>query len=431
MEKLLTDINFTDSYDSFNDNLHSSSELNSTLNKCQSLINLQRQMIRRANPESNMIDKEKMKNLEKKYELDIDITKKENAEVINHRMKKFFNMNNYEGHIKKVAWKKDLSKIYLGLGDDKDNKDLEFEEYNFKKREKKKERLMFLRNFFGQLKSVKVEKKKLDKSKENLIYLNKYEKNYYHSKDKSNDIKIKINEKDLDLIVDRLKLKYSPEKINNESKNREIILNNNYNNLTEINNNSSIFNEKNKKNIYKIQNLFNSKYHLTELSKKFIKENYKNNIVNSNRYLFPKIKYSHKSEKKKSNTLMAENRVNRNQIKNMKINVSDKNIFNKNKIQFRLGKGFNRNKTYLEQLKNIYKSRSKKKIRIINNKSNNYEMPELLTYKEKPLFKKNNQLFFSPLHYSKYEQMKEIRDRLTGITGLMDKEVFTVYNKNI
>ena len=57
-------------------------------------------------------------------------------------------------------------------------------------------------------------------------------------------------------------------------------------------------------------------------------------------------------------------------------------------------------------------------------------MPQLLKYKEKPLFKKNNQLFFSPLHYSKYTQMKEIKDKLVGI-GFLDREVFAIYNKNI
>ena len=67
-------------------------------------------------------------------------------------------MNNYEKNIKKVAWQKDLSKIYLGLNDDKDNKNNEFAEYNFEKREKKKEGLMFLKNFFGQMKSVKKDK---------------------------------------------------------------------------------------------------------------------------------------------------------------------------------------------------------------------------------------------------------------------------------
>lgn len=418
MEKLLTDINATDSYDSFNDNLHSSSELKSTLKKGQSLINLQRKMIRQANPKSNMVDKDK-RNLEKNYEFDIDITKKENAEVINHRMKQFFNVNNYEGHIKHEAWKSDLSKMYLGLGDDKGNKDIEFEEYNFDKRETKKEKLVFLKNFFGRLKSVKVGKKRLDKRKDNLLYMNKYD----HSKIKNNDIKIKINEEEFDLILNRLKVKYSPQKINNESKNTEKISNNNnYNNLTEANNTINI------KNNYKKRNVFNSKYHLTELSKKLIKDN---NKVNSNKYFFPKIKLSHEIERKKSNTIMAENRVNRNQIKNIKSNASDKIIFNKNKIHLKLNKSINRNKTYLEQLEDIYKGGNKKKLRKFNIKNNNYEMPELLTYKEKPLFKKNNQLFFSPLHYSKYEQMKEIRDRLKGITGLLDKEVFSVYNQNI
>ena len=422
MKKLLTDNNLTDSHDSRNDNLHSSSELNSTLKKCQSLITLQRIMIIRANPETKLTDKERMIALEKNYKLDIDITKKQNPEVINQRLKKFFNMNNYERNIKKVAWKKDLSKIYLGLNDDKDNKDNEFAEYNFEKREKKKDRLMFLKNFFGQLKSVKKGKiqKKRDKSKENLLNLNKYEKYYYHNQDKYNK---KVNEEELDLIFNRLKTKYSPQKINDGNDGDNVAFKNcEINFITEVNNNTNFnFKDKLKKNNFRRQNLFNSKYHLNKFTPKFKTEN--------NKFSFPKIKNSCETGKTKSKTITVENKMSKIPIKNIKTNISDKSIFNKNHL--RLTKGINKNKTYLEQLKNIYKCDSKNKYRTITNENNNFEMPDLLIYKEKPLFKKNNQLFFSPLHYSKYEQMKEIRDKLNIVYGLTDKEVFAVYNKNI
>ena len=427
MDKILSDNNLTDSHDSVNDNLHTKSELNSTLKKCQSLITLQRIMILRSNPDSKPIDKEKIKDLENNYKMEIDITKKQNPEVINDKLKKFFNMNNYEKNIKKVAWQKDLSKIYLGLNDDKDNKNNEFAEYNFEKREKKKEGLMFLKNFFGQMKSVKKDKfsKKRDKSKEKVINLNKYEKYYFHNRNKE---KKHIDNEELDMLLNRLKIKYSPQKKLDEKMAIENNKNNNNKFLTEINNSSYNFNDKIQKNDFRKQKLFYSNYHLNEFSKKFMTENNKNNKIINNKLFFPKIKSSYDIEKSKSKTIMADNRANKNKVKNIKVTVSGKNIF---KNQIKLNKGINRNKTYLEQLKNIYKGENKDRHRELNNNFNNFEMPELLIYKEKPLFKKNNQLFFSPLHYSKYEQMRDIRDKLTGVTGLMDKEVFNVYNKNI
>jgi hypothetical protein len=427
MDKILSDNNLTDSLDSLNDNLRTSSELNSTLKKCQSLITLQRIMILRSNPESKQIDKQTIKDLENNYKMEIDITNKQNPEVINDKLKKFFNMNNYEKNIKKVAWQKDLSKIYLGLNDDKDNKNNEFAEYNFEKREKKKEGLMFLKNFFGQLKSVKKDKfsKKKDKSKEKVINLNKYEKYYFHNRNKE---KKHIDNEELDSLLNRLKIKYSPQKKLDEKMTIENIKNNNNKFLTEINNSSYNFNDKIHKNDFRKQKLFYSNYHLNEFSKKFMTENNKNNKINNNKLFFPKIKSSYDIEKNISKTIVAENRTNKNKIKNIKGTISGKNIF---KNQAKLNKGINRNKTYLEQLKNIYKGENKNRYREFNNNINNFEMPELLIYKEKPLFKKNNQLFFSPLHYSKYEQMRDIRDKLTGVTGLMDKEVFNVYNKNI
>ena len=343
-------------------------------------------------------------------------------------------MSNYEQNIKKEAWKKDLSKIYLGLNNDKDNKEGEYEEYNFERREKKKNDLMFLRNFFGQLKSVKKDKayKLKDKSRENPLYLNRYEKYYFKDKDKK-----EINEEDLNLLLNKLKIKYSPEKQKDEYKTINIDKNNKKY-LTEISNNTNFnYNDKIKTNNFKRRNLFNSHYHLNQITKRLKTDNQNNN---NNRYtlndknFFPKITNNYDINKNKSKTIVNEHRANRNGIKNIKVTISDKNIFDKNKNQQKFFKGINRNKTYLEKLKKIYKSDSNNKYRTINinniNKINNFEMPKLLKYREKPLFKKNNQLFFSPMHYSKYEQMKEIRDKLIGI-GFLDNEVFAVYNKNI
>ena len=79
MKQLLTENNATatDSFDSFNENLHCISGLNSTLKKCQSLITLQRIMILRSNSNYENNEKEK-KDLEKHFVMDIDITKKQN-----------------------------------------------------------------------------------------------------------------------------------------------------------------------------------------------------------------------------------------------------------------------------------------------------------------------------------------------------------------
>ncbi len=108
--------------------------------------------------------------------------------------------------------------MYLGIDDEKDNKDSQFFEYNFEKREKKKEGLMFLKNFFGQLKSVKQDKyKKKEKSKEKIIHLNKYEKYYFHTRE--NERK-KVNEEELNFILNKLKVKYSPQKVKEEKINK-------------------------------------------------------------------------------------------------------------------------------------------------------------------------------------------------------------------
>jgi hypothetical protein len=93
---------------------------------------------------------------------------------------------------------------------------------------------------------------------------------------------------------------------------------------------------------------------------------------------------------------------------------------------------FNKNKTYNEQIKQIYIGKNKYQYITLNkeNKNKNFDMPKLLEHKNYPLFKKNNQIFLSPLHYSKYEQMNEIRNKLIKV-GFLDKDVFKIYNKNV
>ena len=86
MKNVFTD---TDLDDSYQDDLHSMSDLNSTLKKCQSLILLQKKMIKK-NDSKNENDK----NLANLNDLDVDITKKENEDVINSRIRHFFNVNN-------------------------------------------------------------------------------------------------------------------------------------------------------------------------------------------------------------------------------------------------------------------------------------------------------------------------------------------------
>jgi hypothetical protein len=373
----------------------------------------------------------------KKYDLDFDYTKKENSENINRRLKNYFNLENYEQNIKNQAWKKDLSKMFLGLNNNNDNFDYveknenDFGEYNFEKRENKKEGLIFLRNFFGRMKSAKRDKNKVyrkERSKDNLLRLNRVGDSYHHDKDKY--IKM-ISDEELNLLFNKLKIKYSPQKSTDESgesrsENKNIL----YDSMTERNSQIN-FNTKAKLIIFKKNNNSNSKYHLNKIGIKLNTEN--NDIVYNNsrrsKYLFPKIKNYSIEEKKVYNT-NRENKLKRisfknkesSETKNIKVNVSDNSILTKNK-----NKEINRNKSYLEQLKEIYKSKKLKDIyKTVNNreninKTNNFEIPKLIQYKEKPLIKKNNQLFFSALHYSKYQEMKGIRDKL--IKNL-DNEVF-------
>ena len=71
----------------------------------------------------------------------------------------------------------------------------------------------------------------------------------------------------------------------------------------------------------------------------------------------------------------------------------------------------------------------------LNSESNklsrkNFEMPELLEERKIRLFKKNNKIFLSPIHFSKYVQMTEIKNNLIK-EGFLDKDVFKICNKKI
>ena len=435
-------INTNSITDSYPDNLNSLSELNPAIKKCQSFMTMQKILFLKSNKKLNPKGYGGLSNNTlKKYDLDFDYTKKENSEFINRRLKNYFNLENYEQNIKNQAWKKDLSKMFLGLNNNNDNfdyvekNDNDFGEYNFEKRENKKEGLIFLKNFFGRMKSIKKDKDKeyrKEKSKDNLLRLNKVGINFLHDNDKDKDKYIKkISDEELNLLFNRLKLRYSPQKSTDESgesrsEAKKII----YDSRTERNSKIN-FNTKAKHIIFKKKNNSNSKYHLNKIGIRLNTENndIASNNSKSNKYLFPKIKNYSIEEKKTYNT-NSENALKRitfknkerSAPKNIKVNVSDNSIFTKNK-----NKEINRNKSYLEHLKEIYKSKKLKDIyKTVNNKenankTNNFEIPKLIQYKEKPLIKKNNQLFFSALHYSKYQEMKGIRDKL--IKNL-DNEVF-------
>jgi hypothetical protein len=391
--------------------------------------------------------------LYQKYNLDVDITKKENADFINKRMKQFFNIENYEQNIKKEAWKKDITKMFLGLNNNDNNiegngnNENELVEYNFEKREKKKEGLMFLKNFFKQMKSIKKNKLKKEIKKERAIKLNKYDNYNYNDK---HFFEKKINDEEINFLINKLRNRYSPKKVKEENKNEkknEII-----NSLTEanVNKNSKSISDKIKDDLRK-KSLFHPLKSISQTNQRFNTENNyneKNNNLND-KFLFPKIKNSfsanryntinnekiknvknsHDNSRNRYNTISNDYQIRKRpdtimkkgEIKNIKTNISNKNVFNKNK-------GINRNKIYLEQLKQIYKSKSNNKYKTLNKNNGKFEIPKLLHFRDMPLIKKNNQYFFSPLHYSKYAQMKGIRDKLIGI---FDKEVFAIYNKNI
>ena len=232
---------------SINDMIHTKLELNETFKKCQSLINIQRLMIMK---EYNI----RNKNLLEKYYLNGDIINKQSDEAINKRIKNnIFNLNNYEQNIKREAWQKDLNKMYLGLNDENKGKsDNAFFDYNYYNRNKKKEGLIFIKNFFGKMKSAK-KIKNLYKKRNTVI--KSYQKNNIYD----NNIKILNNNKKKELkklkekkeneinkIWDKIKIKYNTsfKDINEQELHKK-----NINFFTEINNikRKNLFQNKNKK----------------------------------------------------------------------------------------------------------------------------------------------------------------------------------------
>jgi len=340
---------------SINDLIHRKLELSETFKKCQSLINMQRLMLIKEYGVQNH-------HLLEKYYLTGDMTNKQSNEVINKRIKNIFNLNNYEQNIKKEAWQKDLTKMYLGLNDENKGKsENAFFDYNYNNRNKKKEGLIFIKNFFGKMKSAK-KIKNLYNKKNSII--KSYQKNFFDKIKKNDDKNKKIitkeeKEKEMNKIWDTIKIKYNS---SFKDINEQELHNRNINFLTEI-----------------------------------------NNIKKKN--FFPKIVISN----------------------------STKEIFNKKNKE---NKGIYRNKTYNEQLRNIYEGKYKKNnYRTLNSESNknaekNFDMPELLQDKEINYFKKNNKNFLSPLHFSKYIQMNEIKNSLIK-EGFLDKDVFKICTKNI
>ena len=294
MKKIYDDEELSDSY---TDNLRSISKLSSTLKKCQSLITKNKMLFHINNSQSGKDDSE---DLYQKYDLDVDITKKENDDFINKRMKLFFNLENYEQNIKKETWKKDITKMFLGLNNNDNNivgnsnneNGNELGEYNFEKRENKKEGLMFLKNFFKQMKSIKKNKLKKDIKKERAIKLNKNDNYNYNYNDK-HFFEKKINDEEINFLINKLRNRYSPKKPKEENKNEkknEII-----NSLTEsnVNKNSISISDKIKDDLGK-KSLFHPLKSINQTNQRFNTENNyneKNNNLND-KFSFPKIKNS-------------------------------------------------------------------------------------------------------------------------------------------
>ena len=360
-----------DSY--LKENLYKKSELPATLTKCQSLINMQRLMILR---EYNIHNQDMLE----KYFLNDDTTNKLSNEVINDKIKKnIFNMNNYEQNIKNQAWNKDLSKMFLSLNDDnRDKNENAVFEYNYAKRNKKKESLIFIRNFFGQMKSAKKVKNLYNKKINRLYNNNKYE-NYKYKTKKEGKSEHKNNDMEINKIWQKISAKY-----NNKYFINEYYLNDNKDNFD-----------------FNLRYLTESKSNKSNSNINFTKNKYNNlktiNIKNNN---FPQIATSNSSK-----------------------NIKSKKYFNTTTTYA--------NKKFNEQLKMIYEGRYK--YMTLNNEKNtnkNFDMPKLLEDRKIPLFKKNNKLFLSPLHFSKFEQMNEIKNKLVK-AGILDKEIFKIYNKNV
>ena len=324
---------------SINDLIHRKLELSETFKKCQSLINMQRLMLIKEYGVQNH-------HLLEKYYLTGDMTNKQSNEVINKRIKNIFNLNNYEQNIKKEAWQKDLTKMYLGLNDENKGKsENAFFDYNYNNRNKKKEGLIFIKNFFGKMKSAK-KIKNLYNKKNSII--KSYQKNFFDKMKKNDDKNKKIitkeeKEKEMNKIWDTIKIKY----------------NSSFKDISE--------DDLHKKNIQ----------FFTEIN-----------------------------------------------------NIRKKNLF---KIKSPISRNQKSNKTKNEKLKKVYEG--KYKYMTLNSESNklsrkNFEMPELLEERKIRLFKKNNKIFLSPLHFSKYVQMTEIKNNLIK-EGFLDKDVFKICNKKI
>ena len=354
---------------SINDLIHRKLELSETFKKCQSLINMQRLMLIKEYGVQNH-------HLLEKYYLTGDMTNKQSNEVINKRIKNIFNLNNYEQNIKKEAWQKDLTKMYLGLNDENKGKsENAFFDYNYNNRNKKKEGLIFIKNFFGKMKSAK-KIKNLYNKKNSII--KSYQKNFFDKIKKNDDKNKKIitkeeKEKEMNKIWDTIKIKYNS---SFKDISKDDLHKKNIQFFTEINNIR-------KKNLFKIK----SPISRNQKSKKFF---------------IPEIATSN----------------------------SSKVIFNS---KFKEYKNKYRNKKKNEKLKKVYEG--KYKYMTLNSESNklsrkNFEMPELLEERKIRLFKKNNKIFLSPLHFSKYVQMTEIKNNLIK-EGFLNKEVFKICNKKI
>ena len=223
-----------------------------------------------------------------------------------------------------------------------------------------------------------------EKSKDNLLRLYRVGNNNYNDKDRY--IK-KISDDELNLLFNKLKTRYSPQKSTDESgesrgDNKNHLI---YDSMTERNSKIN-FNKNNNKNsnkikhiIFKKKNNSNSKYHLNKIGLKLNTENndMAHNNIRSNKYLFPKIKNYSIEDKKTyiTNSESALNKVSfknkeRSESKNIKVNISDNSIFTRNK-----NKEIKNSKSYLEHLKEIYKSKKLKDIyKTVNLSFHNYRL---------------------------------------------------------
>ena len=226
--------------------------------------------------------------------------------------------------------------------------------------------------------------------------LNHIRQNAYENISNKLLFKCKYNNKSASNIL--LNQKISEEKINNliNDVNKEISNENEFENINEnyLNDNKDNFD-------FNIRYLTESKSNKSNNNINFTKNKYNNlKSINVKKHIFPQIATSNSSK-----------------------NIKTKKYFNTATTYA--------NKKFNEQLKMIYEGRYK--YMTLNNEKNtnkNFDMPKLLEDRKIPLFKKNNKLFLSPLHFSKFEQMNEIKNKLVK-AGILDKEIFKIYNKNV